>query len=63
MRSITYFGGARSGKSTPESQPTTYTFDGPWLELCPVCHGEDTQIPPCAWCDGELYVEHSCPDA
>lgn len=37
--------------------------DAPWMELCPVCHGEDTQIPPCAWCDGELYVEHSCSDA
>jgi len=29
-------------------------------EACPICHGEDTQIPPCAWCEGSGFVEHSC---
>lgn len=32
-------------------------------ELCGICKGEDTQIPPCAWCDGYGLVEHECPDA
>ena len=32
-----------------------------WVELCPVCRDEDTQIPPCAWCDGLHYVRHECP--
>ena len=30
-------------------------------ELCPICNDEDTQIPPCAWCDGLGYIEHDCP--
>lgn len=31
-----------------------------WLELCPCCNGQDTQIPPCAWCEGVGAVEHCC---
>jgi hypothetical protein len=31
-----------------------------WLELCPICTGQDTQIPPCAWCDGVGAVDHDC---
>ncbi len=31
-----------------------------WLELCPICLNEDTQIPPCAWCDGLGLIEHRC---
>ncbi len=33
-----------------------------WLELCPICHNEDTQIPPCAWCEGLGFVRHECSD-
>lgn len=31
-----------------------------WVELCPVCHDQDTQIPPCVWCQGLGYIGHDC---
>lgn len=31
-----------------------------WVELCPVCHDEDAQIPPCVWCQGLGYIGHDC---
>ena len=31
-----------------------------WVELCPTCSNEDTQIPPCAWCEGAGFVPHTC---
>lgn len=32
-----------------------------WVEVCPVCHDQDTQIPPCVWCSGLGYIGHDCP--
>ena len=32
-----------------------------WVEVCPVCHDQDTQIPPCVWCEGLGYIGHDCP--